>query len=114
MHLGLSDTHVDIYGWKDEEIMVLMDDDPASPLYPIRQTVVSIRSLNTHTKLKSFSWNICLSSYTTREGATSCLSTVSAYIDQKGVAEPVTLPVSGHGVQIEDLDGDEADGLDEG
>lgn len=37
----------DIYEWKDEEIMVLKDDDPTSPLYPVRQTVVSIRSQNT-------------------------------------------------------------------
>jgi hypothetical protein len=93
--------------------MVLQDDDPTSPLYPTRQTVVSIRILP-RTKLKLISWNICLSSYTTREGATSYLSTVSYYIDQGVVAQFMTSLVSGHGAQIEDLDGDEADGLDEG
>ncbi|KIM26885.1 hypothetical protein M408DRAFT_174809 [Serendipita vermifera MAFF 305830] len=31
---------MDVYHWKDEEIMVLKDDDPKSPFYPVRQTVV--------------------------------------------------------------------------
>lgn len=39
---------------------------------------------------------------------------MSYYIDQKVAAKSMTSLVSGHGAQIEDLDGDEADGLDEG
>lgn len=32
--------HLDLYQWKDEEIMVLKDSDPQSPFYPTRQAVV--------------------------------------------------------------------------
>ncbi|KAG8801473.1 Ca(2+)-dependent cysteine protease, partial [Serendipita sp. 399] len=65
----------DIYGFQDEEIMVLKDDNPESLWYPTRHVVFR------HVLPK--------------------------------LVESDVRTVAGHGAQIEDLDGDEADGLDE-
>ncbi|KAG9054711.1 cytochrome c oxidase subunit 1 [Serendipita sp. 407] len=70
----------DIYGFQDEEVMVLKDENPGSILYPTRQVVVD---------------HLFILAHSPREG------------------DRLFILFAGHGAQIEDLDGDEADGLDE-
>ncbi|PVG02532.1 hypothetical protein CPB86DRAFT_780480 [Serendipita vermifera] len=71
---------IDVYKWRDEDIMMLKDESLDSPLYPTRSVVLDHLFILVHN---------------TRQG------------------DKLFIHFSGHGAQIEDQDGDEADGLDE-
>ena len=65
----------DLYKWGEEEIMVLKDDDPKSPLYPVRQTVVRLSTC----PCPFIDWHrstICSSLFMTHGRAIDCSFTV--------------------------------------